>query len=447
MSDYRARKLPVDPGPAAWNKLLPKAQMFAPLSENQKADWLIIGAGFAGLAAAHSLVQNHPSDRITILDAVNVADGPSGRNSGFMIDLPHDLSSKNYGGSTQKDLDQIEGNRTGIAHAQEMFEAYDLSNEAFSLAGRINGATTEKGIRHNSDFAEHLSGLNEPFQSLDAAQMKEITGTAYYKSGLFTPNAAMIQPALFVRSIADGLRNRGVNIFEQSPVVELNQNKTEWVAKTPKGSVVAPKVILAVNGHLNSFGFLRGRFMHVFTYASMSRKLTDQEAASLGGNPRWGITPSDPLGTTVRRISGTGGDRLVIRNRFTLDPSMEVSSKRLARVAKDHDSAFLARFPMLADVGMEYRWGGRLCLSRNNVQVIRELKEGLFSACCQNGLGAAKGTLAGKLAATLASGQTSSVLKRALSEPLPQKLPPSALLQMGGNLRLRWGEMRAGLDF
>jgi len=45
----------------------------------------------------------------------------------------------------------------------------------------------------------------------------------------------------------------------------------------------------------------------------------------------------------------------------------------------------------------EYRWGGRLCLSRNNVQVIGELEPGLFSACCQNGLGTAKGTLAGGL--------------------------------------------------
>ena len=28
----------------------------------------------------------------------------------------------------------------------------------------------------------------------------------------------------------------------------------------------------------------------------------------LGGQPIWGVTPADPMGTTVRRISGTGGD-------------------------------------------------------------------------------------------------------------------------------------------
>jgi len=58
------------------------------------------------------------------------------------------------------------------------------------------------------------------------------------------------------------------------------------------------------NGHLNSFGFLRGRLLHVFTYASMTRALTPAEVRRLGGAPRWGLTPADPMGSTVRRISG-----------------------------------------------------------------------------------------------------------------------------------------------
>lgn len=104
----------------------------------------------------------------------------------------------------------------------------------------------------------------------------------------------------------------------------------------------------------------------------------------------------------MRRISGIGGDRLIIRNRFMFDPTPEITKKRIAKVARDHDRAFAQRFPNLSEAAMEYRWGGRLCLSRYNVQVIGELDDGLFSACCQNGLGTAKGTLAGGLAADLA---------------------------------------------
>ncbi len=152
------------------------------------------------------------------------------------------------------------------------------------------------------------------------------------------------------------------------------------------------------------------------------------------------------MGTTVRRISGVGGDRIVIRNRFTYDPSMEVSAGRIARVSRDHDKAFAARFPMLGDVGMEYRWGGRLCLSRNDAPAFGEVDEGLFSACCQNGLGTAKGTLAGMGAAELASGGGGAAAEFLSAEARPAKLPPEPLSYIGANGVMRWGEWKAGRE-
>ena len=86
-------RLPRDPGPAGWNRLLPEPAPATPLNSKITADWLVIGAGFAGLAAAHRLVKQAKGSKIVVLDAVRVGDGPAGRNSGFMIDLPHDLTS------------------------------------------------------------------------------------------------------------------------------------------------------------------------------------------------------------------------------------------------------------------------------------------------------------------------------------------------------------------
>ena len=148
----------------------------------------------------------------------------------------------------------------------------------------------------------------------------------------------------------------------------------------------------------------------------------------------------------MRRISGVGGDRIVIRNRFTFDPGMEVGAARIAHVGRDHDSALARRFPQLAGVEMAFRWGGRLCLSRNNVQVIGQLDEGLYSACCQNGLGTAKGTLAGGLAADMSMGVPSPALDRALAADAPTRLPPAPIARIGANLHIRLAEMRAGKE-
>ena len=83
--------------------------------------------------------------------------------------------------------------------------------------------------------------------------MKGITGTSYYKGGLFTPGTVMIQPALYIRALGEKMLSNRVQIYETSPVEELNKIGSDWQAKTPKGLITAPKVILAVNGNIENF--------------------------------------------------------------------------------------------------------------------------------------------------------------------------------------------------
>ncbi len=441
----KVARLPKDPGPAAWNHILPAAGTPQILEERIATDFLVIGAGFAGLSATRRLAQLNPEARIVLLEACRVAEGPAGRNSGFMIDLPHDLSSSDYGGEPDSDRVQIALNRAGIDFAADMAAEFGLSEEGFARTGKINAAATAKGTQHNRDYAAHLAALGETSEMLDAHAMRAVTGTDYYESGLYTPGTAMIQPALFVRGVAAGLSSNRVRVYENSPVTALVRNGM-WVAETPSGAVSAPKVVLGVNGHANSFGHFKGRLLHVFTYGSMTRALSAEESNRLGGEPRWGVTSADPMGTTVRRISGTGGDRIIVRNRFTCDPSMEVNNARIDRVARDHNRAFSRRFPMLAGVEMEYRWGGRLCLSRNGVAAFGEVDEGLYSACCQNGLGTAKGTTLGMAAADLASGKRSWIVDHFLAEDAPVKLPPQPFTALGANAVMRWGEFLAGRE-
>jgi glycine/D-amino acid oxidase-like deaminating enzyme len=125
---------------------------------------------------------------------------------------------------------------------------------------------------------------------------------------------------------------------------------------------------------------------------------------------------------------------------------MEVDADRIAAFRKDHDRAFRRRFPMLGDVGMTHSWGGRLCLSRNSVPAFGEVEPGLFSACCQNGLGTAKGTLAGIGAVELAVRANSPIVQDLQSYDLPQKLPHPLVASLGAKLVLGWREFKAGAE-
>ena len=441
------KRQPYDPGPAAWNSILPEAPSYPQLDKNISADWVVVGAGFAGLAAAQRLHELHPKDSIIVLEARRIAEGPAGRNSGFMIDLPHNLTAQDYVGELNSDVMQTRMNRHAIDFAESVSQEYQFSSEAFVKSGKINAAATAKGTKHNHDYARHLEGLNESCSLLDEHQMREICGSEYYQSGLFTAGTAMIQPALYMREFSEGMaKSGGVSFYENSGVIDYHKQGEHWLLNTAKGSVSAPKVILAVNGHVESFSHFKRRLVHIYLYASMTRILSDAELKTLGGEEIWGFTPADAMGTTVRKISGIGGHRIVVRNQITYNPNLSANDSKLTGFAQKHQRSFSARFPLLKNVSMDYTWGGALCLSRNNVAAFGEMEEGLYSACCQNGLGTVQGTLAGILAAEQASNVDSDYLQHILAQPKPSRLPPEPIAAIGANIVTKWGEMKAGKE-
>ena len=433
--------LPVDPGPAAWNEILPAGRRFAPLSGKRTVQVAVIGAGFAGLTAAQRLIDSGVQG-VVVLEAKDIAEGPAGRNSGFMLDLPHELNSDSYTSDGGASATEIRLNRLAIAYASELAQRNHWDRETFNPCGRVTAAASAKGIAHVRDYQSELTRSGESFETLDAAQLKAMTGSDFYQEGLYTAGAAMIQPASFIRGLADSVSDQAV-IFEQSPVVALDPMGSGWRVATPGGENHAEQVILAVNGHIQSFGQYPKQLLHVFTYASMTRALSATEMKRLGGHEHWGILPADPMGTTVRRH----GHRLIIRNHATLNQNIQTTDSDMKRAAMLQDRSFANRFPTLGDVEFEYRWGGRLCLSLNSGHAFGEIQPGLVSACCQNGLGTVKGMLSGMLAADLVTGGADQGdVKTLIGLNHLKRLPPDPFLTLGARATMRFKEWRAGIE-
>ncbi|MEM6324486.1 MAG: FAD-binding oxidoreductase [Pseudomonadota bacterium] len=443
MSQYRASRLPRHRGRAAWSLILGEAPPPRVLEADRTADVVIIGAGFAGLSAARRLKELDPGLRVAVLDAGRIAEGAAGRNSGFMIDLPHDLSSEDYAGQGD-DKAVIALNRRAIAFARSAVDAYQIRADYFDPAGKVNAAASEAALAHNRTYAAHLASIGEDSQSLDAAQMRDLTGSRHYLGGLFTAGTVMLQPAGYIRSLAAGLAGDGVDIFEQSAVRAFRRAGGSWQVETDRASVTAARVILTVNGHLESFGIARGRLMHVFLFGAMTPELDADQSAALGGAPRWGVTPSDPMGTSVRRIDrGQGGNRIIVRSAAALRSSMEARPHDLRRAGAVMQRKFDERFPALKGLALAHIWAGHLCLARNGVSVAREVEAGVYSGCVQNGLGTARGTLTGIAAAERALGVASEITAHFDAQADPSRLPPQPFRDLGANVYLRAKEWRA----
>ena len=282
MTEYRAIRTPEQRGAAGWNAILPPSPPPQSLEENQTADFVVVGAGFAGLSAARRLRQLVPDARIVVLEAGRVAEGASGRNSGFMIDLPHNLpGAAETAGRGEAEL--IALNRQAQDFAEQAVLDYGIDRNFLKRSGKINGAVdgrTEAILTHEK---AHLEKIGEPFEWLDAKDMQRVTGSAYYSAGLYTPGTVMLQPAGYIRGLAAGLRRKGTLIYEESAVVGFARNGADWTVRTAQAEVRTGRVILAVNGHLESFGVASGRLMQLFLFGAFTRALDADQVAALGG--------------------------------------------------------------------------------------------------------------------------------------------------------------------
>ncbi|MGJ8618139.1 MAG: NAD(P)/FAD-dependent oxidoreductase [Sulfitobacter sp.] len=443
---YVARRTPKFDSPAAWAEILGGYAAPQRFEGTATADVVIIGAGFAGLSAARRLHQIDPKLDIMVLDALRIGEGTAGRNSGFMIDLPHDLASDDYAGGGD-DRALIALNRQAITFARDAVAEYDINPAFADPVGKVNGAASQAGDQHNQSYARHLTTLDEPSEMLDAQAMFELTGSHHYRSGLYTPGTLMLQPAGYIQGLAAGLSAAGVMIYEQTPVSGFERRGADWQVKTVDGLISTPHIILANNGHLESFGIAKGQLMQLFLYASMTPELDVDHLKALGGAARWGVTPSDPMGTTMRRIdTAQGGNRIITRTCASLRPGMRVNAADVARAARVQRGKFDERFPQLAGMKMQYEWAGHLCLTLNGVSVTGPVEQGVTSACVQNGLGTARGTLTGIAAAERALGQTSAITDHFGNEPAPKPLPPQPFAAWGANAYLRYKEWRAGAE-
>ena len=134
MTRHLVRRLPVDTGRSGWEAISRRPLPARALDADVTADWLVIGAGFAGLSAARRLTQVRPGERIVVLDARELAQGPAGRNSGFMIDVPHNLSSGEYSvRRRERHAAEMAQNRLAIAFAKEAAAEYAMPRRRPSI--------------------------------------------------------------------------------------------------------------------------------------------------------------------------------------------------------------------------------------------------------------------------------------------------------------------------
>ena len=409
-------------------------------SGETKAPWVVVGAGFVGLAAARQLALNFPNDEVVLVEAQEVGFGTSGRNAGFAIDLPHDIGAEDYIGDLDVAKTTLKLNLLGQSILRSLVDEYQIDCH-MRASGKYQAAVEDRGIAVLEAYRRGLDKLNQPYEMIEGSDLSEHIGTGFYRKALFTPGTILLQPAALVKGLADSLPSN-VTLYENTAITEVEYGEKTVLAHS-NGRITADKLVLANNAFGQRFGFLQRTMLPLFLYASLTRELTPDEQARLGGKPFWGVIPADPGGSTVRR---THDNRILIRNSFSFNPDGRPKQKYLDRFVKNHRVSFERRFPMLPEVEFEYTWSGSLAMSRNHQGFFGQLAPNVYGALCCNGLGVTRGTVTGTLLADWLAGKSSDLTEFLLSSPGPNKTPPEPFLSLGVNATLWWTQHKAGLE-
>ena len=417
-----------------WYNILPEHRAAHVWEGESAADWAVIGGGFAGLAAARRLGELRRADRVVLLEAGRIGENASGRNSGFIIDLPHAMSRE----QPEHDHRQIRINRQAIAWLGDLVERHQIRCQ-WARRGKVHAAATSAGRRNLDLVQARLGALGEKCERWDQRRLAAHLGTNSFVDGLFTPGCILMQPAALVTGLARTLPDN-VEVFENSPVREFSGGAVKTLAM-PGGRLTTPRIILATNGWTSAFGFLRRKLVTVHTFASLTRPLDHGEQEALGGEGDWGTIPALLGGTTMRY---TQDGRLLIRRALRHRPDLTITQRDLAMVRRQHQRTLARRFPMVPRVTFEHTWSGVMCMSRNSVPKCGTLADGIWAAVCQNGVGAAKGTISGKAVAEMALGEeTDLVADMAAFEEL-QRFPPPLVTTPVMRARILCARLTAG---
>lgn len=376
-----------------WNAMLPPRTPRPALHGDHHADFAVVGAGFTGLAAARRLADLHPQARIIVLEATEVGEGSSGRNSGFAspTDIPGGTSPAALASAAAQDRFGEEGFNWLVALTQRHNIDCGLH-----LSGRIKGAATERGEAIVRSMLATVQSLGLPHALLGPDEMEQRIGTRYYRLGLFTEGGYLLDPAALIRGLADSLPEN-IQLHEASPLQTLRRDGPHWRLETPAATVTAPTVVMATNAAIKQFGHLRDRIVTIHTYAAISAPVAP---STFGTQSSWGLLSCHRLGTTVRRV---GPDRLMVRSLYAYEHGLPEP-----RVRDELRRRFHRRYPALSHVDLEYVWGGTTALTLNGAPWWGQLDQGLYGFAGCNGSGIVKGTVLGKRLAEQISGQDST---------------------------------------
>lgn len=418
---------------SGWTALLAdKSLPFEQLENSFEAEYVVVGAGYAGIAAARQLAQHRPQAQIVVLEAGELLENSSARNSGFMIELPYTKIDQR----TQADQQawQIDLMRYGKEQIWQHVKADPKLPHYWQATGHYKAASTQGGEQTLAQIAQVLAEKKIDYHRVSAEQCEQALGTSYYRSALWMPHCTLVQPAALLRQLIKSLP-KNIQVFTQAKVSSVQKKSKGVHLRVGRYTVVAQKVIWTINTQLAEVGLGKDRQLSVYTYACLTQPIANT-INTLGHESVWGLTPAEQLEATMRKLPD---GRLLFRTGFSYKKELPLATQQQLFY-----QGLTQRYSFIKKEHIAYGWGGAISMTRNGAPLFKKHDERQVVVSGCNASGILKMTALGQLGADLLLNQSSALLTRTLTYSKPTYIPPEPFRQIGVGLMV--SRLRKALD-
>lgn len=431
-------RLEIDPNCSLWASKTPGYRPRPALKGVIHADLAIIGGGFTGVSTAYYVSKRFPNRRIVLLEAAALANGASGRNGGMMLnwvngfeDAPPELAARIYRTTS-----------AGIEALCRLIEEHHLSVD-YRRDGTVAIYTSPARAEAAHAEVEAQNALGIPTRFLNSSELRAYLRIERGCGAVLDPGTGQINGAQLVRGLAPVLEAQGVQIYEGTPVIRIEEGRRITLT-TLEGSVHADAIVLATNGYTGALGYFRDALFplhsHVFATAALPADMREQ----LGWLGLAGF--SDDLDRISyasmtcdgHLVFGGGGNHAYsyLFNNRTVFPGGAAAARR-AHAAMER--TLRRYFPSTQTLPILHRWVGTLGVTfdRRPLIGVRGEHRNVYYALGYSGHGVTLANLAGEILCDLYSGDDSRWRDLPFVQSSYPRIPPEPFRWIGYHIFTR----------
>jgi glycine/D-amino acid oxidase-like deaminating enzyme len=402
-----------------------------PLEGDTTADVVILGGGYTGLWTAFFLTERDPNVDVVVLEQDICGGGPSGRNGGFVNGWwsgAGELATR-YGQTAAMEL-ALAASRS-VEEIGSFCERFGIA-AWFTRAGELAVATNafQEGAWSGVVGQVERFGLQDDVMELTPEQVQRVCRSPAFGGGYLDREAATVQPARLARGLRRVLLERGVRIFEHTPVSRFSTGPPT-LARTPGGSVLAPDAVVAVGAwamHWRRFRpYLTVRGSYIVLTEAAPAKL--EELGWTGGEAIRDFRTSLHYARTTpdgRIALGCAGMQPGFARR--IGPRFQYDERFLAKAVADLHRLF----PTFRDVPIAAGWGGPIDVAGTYRPFFGSFEGGnVHYGLGFTGNGVAPCHLGGRILASLAMHADDGFSRLAIVDDPPTRFPPEPFRSPG----------------